>query len=128
MGRKLRVALVPVGMMLLFVWLIPNMPRVDSSQAALSFLLGLATGALLGIGIAVLPLLAGAAQAKVAGRTQWWIAVALMALVLLLQFLMHAYGLRVSWLNFLRVSRETVLLAEGAVLAFSTVQAVKAKK
>lgn len=127
MGRKLRVVFAALGVLVVVFFLSGLSPKVQGFAHFEFFwhvLLGTGLGALL----ALLPQLAGATGPKAAFRTQWWIAVVCVGLVLLIQFLLLNGMLAAPWLNWLKTGQVRVIMAESALLGTLLVWAVKAKR
>lgn len=125
--KKLRVVASVVGALLLTLWVLGiqwSWNAIPHFSFYWNVLLGLALGLLL----AMLPLISGAANGRVGFRTQWWVCVCLIVLVLFFQYLLAYGGLSVSWLRWLAVKGDRALMGEGVVLGYVLGFALRARR
>lgn len=128
MLKKLRVIAAVVGALLLVLWGL-TFTNPLSGSAAMGFLWEVLLGAGLGALLGWLPVLSGTPGSKTPYRTQWWIAVVVILIVLLTQYLLRFYiGNSVPFLNWLRVRHDRVLVGEGVLLGHTLVYALRSRR
>ena len=82
-------------------------------------------GVVLGSVLAAMPILYGAG-ARERFVTQRWFACTLLAAVIIYQYLAQLTGLRIQWLEWLHSTSNRVLFAEGCLMGYCAVGALRA--
>lgn len=128
MGKKLRVVAAVAGALLFTLWA-RALSNPLGGSAATAFFWEVLLGAALGVILALLPVLSGTAGGKTPYRTQWWIAVVILGVVLLMQYLLRFYvAYSIPFLNWLRVNHDRVLVGEGVLLGYTLVYALRSRR
>ncbi len=124
--KQCKVLLAPPLIMLLIVVGYEQSWGIGSS-GAVSFLLELLLGMALGAVLGLMPILYGSG-AKERFVTQRWFACGLVVLIIAYQYGAANAGVRIPWIDWLRIDHSRVLLGEGCLLGYCIIGALRAKR
>ena len=124
--RQLKALFAPLVILIVAVFLFGTTWITFERVEGGAFLINALLGALLGCALALLPLLYGAARERFA--VQRWIACLLLLAVLVYQFAAQYAGAHVSWLGWLRTEEARAVFAEGCLIGYCLVGAIRARR
>ncbi len=114
--------LIMLGIILLFGMTWRFFGALPGGGFIIDALLGVALGCVLGL----LPLLYGNARERFV--TQRWFACAMLLIVMIYQYSSAFAGVRIPWLSWLNATHGRVPLAEGVLLGYCAIGAMRARR